>query len=87
MKIVGDGIDVIVKFKGKNKPEPLKFSIVGEDGMGKIIKVDKVLCVEEDKSAGIRSYVYRCQSTIGDELKLYELKYYIQDCRWVLYKI
>ncbi len=87
MKIIGDGIDAIVKFKGKNKPEPIKFSIADSDGAGRVIKVDKVICVEEDNSAGIKSYVYRCQSQIEGELKLYELKYYIQDCRWVLYKI
>jgi hypothetical protein len=87
MKIVGDEIDVIVKFKRKTKPIPLKFGIHELEGNPQIIKVDKILYTEEEKLAGIRAYVYRCQSMIDGELKLYELKYYIQDCRWVLYKI
>ncbi len=87
MKIVGDEIDVIVKFKKANKPVPLKFSIQEAGEMPRIIKVEKVLYTSEEKLAGIRSYVYRCQSTIDGEEKLFELKYYIQDCRWVLYKI
>ncbi len=87
MKIIGDEIDVIVKFKRKNKPQPLKFSI-GEEGEAiRVIRVDKILYSEEEKLAGLRSYVYRCQSMIDGEEKLFELKYYIQDCRWVLHKI
>jgi len=87
MKIIGDEIDVIVKFKRKNKPIPVKFSIQEGQEPPRVIRVDKVLFSEEEKLAGLRSYVYRCQSVIDGEERLFELKYYIQDCRWVLYKI
>ena len=87
MKIIGEEIDVIVKFKKRAKPIPLKFSIIESDGTPQIIKVEKIIFTEEEKLAGISAYVYRCQSTIDGEFKPYELKYYIKDCRWVLYKI
>jgi hypothetical protein len=88
MKILGDEIDVIAKFKGTNKPVPIKFSIKeGEQESVKVIKVDKVIFSDEEKLAGIKAYVYRCQSIIDGKILLYELKYYIDKCKWVLYKM
>lgn len=87
MKILSEPIDAIVKFKGREKPNPFKFLYRDRDGIAHEIKIDKIISVEETQIAGIRAYIYLCQSQIDDTCKLYELKYLISDCRWELYKM
>ncbi|MGI6727878.1 MAG: hypothetical protein ACOX4P_04895 [Anaerovoracaceae bacterium] len=87
MKILAEPIDTIVRFKGKDKPKPYKFRYSDQDAVNHEIKIDKILKVEEIKIAGIKAYVYLCQSEIDGICKLYELKYFISECRWELYKI
>jgi hypothetical protein len=87
VKILSEPIDVIVKFKGKEKPVPYKFRYLGEEEAYHEIKIDKVITIEETKIAGIKSYIYRCQSQMKGMEKIYEIKYIIGECRWELYKI
>ena len=87
MKIVAESIDALVLFKGKEKPMPYRFKYIDSDGTRKEIRVDKILHTEETKLAGVRAYIYSCQSLIGNEEKRYELKYNVADCCWELYKI
>lgn len=87
MRIVSKPIEMIAHFKDKNIPQPLKFRLKNTDSSYSIIKVDCVTETREEKLAGIRAYVYRCQSFIKNSEKVYELKYIIEDCKWVLYKM
>ncbi len=43
--------------------------------------------IEESKMAGVRAFIYSCQSIIKNEEKRYELKYIVAECRWELYKV
>lgn len=86
MKILSEPIDAMVKFKGKEKPLPYKFRYM-DDEVYHEIKIDKIMTIEETKIAGIRSYIYRCQSQIKGVEKIYEIKYIIGECRWELYKM
>lgn len=87
MKILAMPIEAAAWFKLKEKPQPVKFRYKDEEGMVHQIKVDQIQFVEEIKIAGIKAYVYRCQSQVGGMEKLYELKYLVNDCRWELYKM
>ncbi|MCG8485232.1 MAG: hypothetical protein MJA31_18125 [Clostridia bacterium] len=87
MRIVSKPIEMIAHFRDKNIPQPLKFRLKNIDHTYSIIKVDSVTEIREEKLAGIRAYVYKCQSLIKNTEKIYELKYIIEDCKWILYKI
>ncbi len=87
MKIVSKPIEMIAWFKEKKIPEPLRFRLKNDDHSYLIIKVHKILEIREEKLAGIRSYVYHCQSTVHNTEKIYELKFIIGECKWILYKI
>ncbi len=87
MKIVSKPVEMIAWFKDKKIPEPLRFRIKNEDNSHLIIKVHKILLTREEKLAGIRSYVYHCQSIVNGIEKVYELKFIIEDSKWILYKI
>ncbi len=87
MKILAEPIEAAVWFKSKEKPHPVKFRYSNTDGLVRTINVDKIISIDEIKIAGIRAFVYRCQSEIAGTMKLYELKYLVSDCRWELYKM
>ena len=82
MKILAEPIDVIARFKAKEKPVPVKFRFQDQE-----IPVDKIIQIDETKLAGIKSIVYHCQSCINNEVKRYELKYILDKWRWELYKM
>jgi hypothetical protein len=52
-----------------------------------VIKVDRILFKEEEKLAGNRMILYRCESIINNMQRTFELKYEISTCKWYLYKM
>lgn len=92
MKVVMKPIDMIAWSTEDGTLTPLKFRINEEENRKtktskKIIKVNKILLKKEEKLAGNRVLVYRCQSTVNKTEKVYELKYEFSTCKWFLYKI
>ena len=86
MKILAKPIDAIVVFRGLGMPLPYKFRYAPTVDKTVVIVVERILSVEEKNIAGMRTYVYDCQSIIDGSERRYELKYSIGTCRWELYK-
>lgn len=86
MRLIMAPIEMIAKFTVKGQPNPVKFRIE-QDNVLQEIKVDRIVAREEEKLAGNRMLVYRCQSMVQGAEKLYELKYELATCRWYLSKI
>jgi len=82
MKILMQPIEMIAWFDLNGTPRPLRFRIDG-----KVQKVDRLIHISEEKLAGNRMKIYRCQSEINGAVKPFELKYELQTCKWFLYKI
>ena len=87
MKIVAKPVDAVAVFTEREFPRPCKFRFYQDSGEKTEVKVDRIHTVERSHLAGIDALVYHCQSVIGREEKLYQLKYIIGECRWELYKI
>ncbi len=87
MKIVSQPIDAVVIFRGTARPVPFRFRYAEPDGSVSVITVGKILSTEERRTAGQRSYLYDCQSEIDGIERRYQLKFLLQEARWVLYKI
>lgn len=87
MKIVAKPIQMVVWFDEKGIPNPVRFRIINEDQSYMVIKIDKVLFKNTEKLAGNIMYIFRCQSLINNIQKVYEIKYEISTCRWILFKI
>ena len=81
MKILSTPIEVLAHFETSGKPKPLRFTLNGQE-----IKI-QVLSVTEEKLAGNRMLIFRCQSEIGGVLKPFEIKYEIGTCKWYLWKM
>lgn len=84
-------IDMIAWSTKEGVLTPLKFRLIEDrenpEASKIVIKVHKVLLRKEEKLAGTRTIVYRCQSIMNERERIYELKYEIESCRWFLYKI
>jgi len=87
MKILAKPIDMIAWFTTDGSPNPVKFKIKNDDESETIINVDRVIFKDIEKLAGNKMILFRCQSVINDVDKLYELKYEINTCKWMLYKM
>lgn len=88
MKIVAKPVEMIAYFEEDGGAiRPIRFRMEEEDARRTTIKVDQVLCVEREKLAGHPMFVYRCQSEIDGAQRLFELKYDIEACKWMLFKI
>ncbi|MGI6711236.1 MAG: hypothetical protein ACOX4L_00550 [Bacillota bacterium] len=87
MKIINKPIEIIAWFTDAGQIKPIKFRIKDEEQLNRVFKVDKILTQNEEKLAGNRMLVFKCQSRADGLEKRYELKYEISTCRWFLFKI
>jgi hypothetical protein len=87
MKLLMRPIDAIVVFKGSGKPLPYKFRYTDSDGTSRDVYVKHILTATQERFAGVPVYVYDCQSDIDGCERRYQLKYFIPECRWELYKM
>lgn len=87
MKVLAQPIEVISYTNDKGDVRPLRFRIqIGEEPM-QVMKIDKIIFKQKEKLAGNAMILYRCQGMNGDTEKVFELKYELDTCKWMLYKI
>jgi len=86
MKVLMKPIDMIAWFTPEGVPRPIKYRLMEKEKYH-TIRVDRVMERSEEKWAGNRMLVYRCQSVIEGREKVYELKYELNTCKWFLYKM
>jgi len=80
-------IESIAWFTREGIPHPIKYRIITEDKTFQTVKVARIICRTEEKIAGNRMFIYRCEGEINGLLKIFELKYEINTCKWYVYKI
>lgn len=86
LKVLALPIEMIAWFNEGGLPTPIKFKIHSES-LANVVKVDKVIYREVEKFAGNYVYLYRCQSVINNTERIYELKYELKSCKWMLFKM
>lgn len=87
MKIYMKPIESIVWFTREGIPHPLRYRITSEDKTYTTVKIRRILTRTEEKIAGNRMLIFRCEGEINGVLKIFELKYELNTCRWFLYKM
>jgi hypothetical protein len=87
MKLLARPIDAVVVFVDRERPRPFKFKYVDEDGGERVVKIDRVISVSEQVLPGARSLIFECQSNRGGDAYRYQLRYSLDSCRWLLYKM
>lgn len=87
MRIVKKDIDLLCWFDKQGIPHPLRLRLTNEEGANTVIKIDRVIKKDLEKLAGNKMIVFTCQSNINGVLKIFVLKYEIDTCKWILFKI
>lgn len=87
MKIVARPIDAIVVFQQGTHPVPHKFKFRDTDGTIKYVRVEQIFQSKTGSSGNMENILYVCQSHIDGQVRRYELKYFLKDARWELYKL
>ena len=87
MKVYMRQIKMIAWFAENGALTPLKFQIKGDGSESITIRVDNITERSEEKLAGNKMMIYRCQSEIDGVEKQYELKYEICTLKWYLWKM
>ena len=86
MRILMQPIEMIAWFTLEGTPNPIRYRMISDDASNIVVKIDRVVTRSEEKLAGNRMFIFRCQSEIDGLLKLFELKYELNTCKWYLYK-
>jgi hypothetical protein len=87
MKVVAKPIQMVAWFNEKGNLTPVRFKLCDEDGVNSVIKIDKIIFMDKEKLAGNQMFIYRCQSIFNGIDKIYEIKYELSTCKWMLFKM
>lgn len=87
MKVLAKPVDMVCWFEKTGIPHPVRFKITNEDETEAVIRIDRVISLDKERLAGNEMLVFKCQSVINNIQKLYELKYELSTCKWILFKI
>jgi len=66
---------------------PIRFKIIGKDGDHQVYEISRVIKVEEERLVGNRMRRFECEITMNDAPRLCEIKYELDSCKWMLFKI
>ncbi|KPU42133.1 hypothetical protein OXPF_39120 [Oxobacter pfennigii] len=86
MKVIVKPIEMVAWFTKDGSPTPVRFRLETPEGYT-VIKIDKILQKDIEKLAGNNTLVYKCQSLINGLERVFEIKYELRTCKWVLFKI
>lgn len=87
MKVVRKDIDVLCWFDQNGYPNPIRFRMEDEFGMHLVVKIEKVITREYERLAGNRMYVFTCQCVFQGLSKTIVIKYELDHCKWILFKL
>lgn len=87
MKVYAKPIKMIFYSDEKGVFTPVKFQMMDENKELITISIGQIIERGEEKLAGNRMLIFKCQSVIDDMEKVYELKYEIASMRWLLWKM
>lgn len=86
MKVVAKKIEMIAYFKEDGAINPIKFRIE-EENKCQVIKINKIMKRDMERFCGNKMYVFTCSTVLNSIEKIFEIKYDVEKCSWILYKI
>jgi len=73
MKILMQPIEMLAWFTKEGVINPIRYRISSEQRAPVVVKIEKVIQRTEEKLAGNRMIIFRCQSVMNGLMKVYEL--------------
>lgn len=87
MKVVAKSVEMVAWFDKEGIPHPVRFRFHKEDQSHAIVKVDRVINRNLEKFAGNKMIVFNCVSDLVGVSRPFQLKYELNTCKWILFKI
>lgn len=87
MKVLAKPIEMVCWFEKSGMPHPVRFKVTKDDESNAVIKIDRIISVDKERLAGNDMMVFKCQSVINNTAKIFELKYELGTCKWMLFKM
>jgi hypothetical protein len=87
LKVIAKPIEMVAWFTMDGSPNPVRFRVEKEDESFETIRIDKIIHRTIEKLAGNNMIVYKCQSQLNGSERIYEIKYELSTCKWVLFKM
>jgi hypothetical protein len=87
MKVLAMPIEMVAWFEKNGTPHPVRFRLTSAEKLELVIKVDRVVNMEKEKLAGNEMYIFKCQSVVHGAQAVFELKYELKTCKWILFKM
>lgn len=87
MKVIAKPIDIVLWVDKEGAITPVRFRIMNEENSAAVIKINKIICRDKERFNGNIMYIFKCQSYINGMQKIFELKYELETCKWMLWKI
>jgi hypothetical protein len=87
MNIVAKPIDMVCWLEKTGIPHPVRFKITAEDESEQVIKIDRVVSVDKERLAGNDMLIFKYQSRIKNTSRVFEIRYELRTCKWMLFKM
>lgn len=87
MRTLAKHIEVLAVTDIQGNMSPLRFKAKTKDDEDIVISIDKIESKEYEKLAGNVMLLYRCRGLVNDKERDFELKFEINSCKWMLWKM
>lgn len=87
MKVLAKPIDMICWVDEKGNMNPIKFRITTQTEEKEVYKILRVYRCDNERIAGNKIRKYTCEIRVNDTIKLCEIRYELDSCKWMLFKI
>ena len=85
VRLVSCPVDMLaVHLRGK-APRPVRFRYRPGDGHQRVVKVDRILRVDQRRMCGDRVFHYVCENGSGAERRRYRLQYILNEDKWEIF--
>lgn len=87
MKTLAKSIEMISWTEENGRIHPIKFKISTVTGEKEIYKIVKLYSTDLEKIAGNKIYKFTCEIILNNHARICELRYDLDSCKWVLFKL
>lgn len=88
MNVLNKPIELIATFDQKGMPLPIRFKWITEDESRETIVIDRIIHKELIRSHHTKAYYcFLCESCINNQVMQYEIRYIVDGCQWILYRM
>lgn len=87
MKILCKPIEMISWTESNGTIHPIRFQVENIDNQKMTYKIIRIYKTAKEKLAGNIMYKYTCEILLNDTSKICEIRYELDTCKWILFKI